>query len=175
MTPVESEFSRRGSQLTESGQSVEEFGAPEISPEEFADHMASIVANALSSTKMFEVVEVQSGIGQLHVMGRVRKDKEKPFIPNVVKPILKVMRHSSNCNGFVGKQYLLKDDDDEVRYAWVVSLASNDLRQAVSDICRSFETVVPRLEVTEAPLLGPGTPQSGGRGTGKRGASPLAG
>lgn len=176
VVPVESEFTRKKQVLNESGQNVAEFEAPEISPEEFADHMASIMANALTSTKMFEVVEVQSGIGQVHILGRVKKEKERPFIPNVVRPILKVMKHSDNCNGFVGKQFLLKDDDeDEVRFAWVVSFSSNDLRRAVTEIVQSFEAVLPRLEVTEAPLLGPGTPQSGGRTTGKRGASPVTG
>ena len=174
MTPVESEFMKKGKKINDAGQDVEEFGAPEISPEEFADHMASVLANALSGTKMFEVVEVQSGIGQVHIMGRVKKEKERPFVPNVVKPILRVMKHSDNCNGFVGKQFVLNDDDD-VRYAWIVSFSSNDLRRATSEICQSFEAVIPRLEVTEAPLMGPSTPQSGGRTTGKKGASPIAG
>lgn len=172
MTPVDNEFQKKGKRTNEVGQDVDSFEAPEISPEEFADHMASIVANSLAATKMFEVVEVQSGIGQVHVMGRVKKEKERPFVPSVVRPILKVMKHSDNCNGFVGKQFIL-NDNDEVRYAWIVSFSSNDLRRATSDICQSFEAVSPKLEVTESPLLGPGTPQSGGQKTGKRGAAPL--
>lgn len=170
---VENEFSRKNRTTTESGQDVDDFEPPDISPEEFADHTANLVANALASTKMFGVVEVRAGIGQVHVMGRVRRERERQFVDKVVMPILRVMESSDDCNGFVGKQFILKDG--AVKYAWVISFASNDLRRAASDICQAFEAVVPRIEVTEAPLLGPGTPQSGGRSTGKRGASPVAG
>jgi len=170
---VENEFSRKSKKVTESGQDVDEFEAPEISPEEFAEHTANLVANALSATKIFGVVEVRAGIGQVHVMGRVKRERERQFVDKVVLPILRVMESADDCNGFVGKQFILKDDS--VKYAWVISFASNDLRRAASDICQAFEEVVPRVEVSESPLLGPGTPQSGGRVTGKKGASPIAG
>jgi hypothetical protein len=170
---VETEFSRKNKNLTEAGQDVSEFEAPEISPEEFADHMANLVATALSSTKMFGVVEVRAGIGQVHVMGRVKRERERQFVDKVVMPVLTVMESSDDCNGFVGKQFILKDGS--VKYAWVISFASNDLRRAAAEICRAFEEVIPRVEVTESPLMGPSTPQSGGRSSGKKGASPISG
>jgi hypothetical protein len=171
MATVDREFSNRKG-TTDTGQEVEAFGAPEITPEEFAEHTANMVANALSATKMFEVVEIKAGIGQVHIMGRVKREKERNFMDRVIVPILKVMDGSDDCNGFVGKQFLLKAG--LAKYAWVISFASNDLRHAASVVCSSFEGAAPRVEVVEAPLAGPGTPQSGGRGTGRRGAAPVA-
>ena len=170
MPAAEYDFVKKQKVETDIGQDVDAFAAPEISPEEFAEHMANSVANAIVATKFFEVVEVQAGVGQIHILGRVKKEKEKTFMSQVVRPILGVI-NSDDCSGFVGKQFLLKDN--EVRYAWVVSFASNDLRHASSIVCRSFEQVVPVREVTEAPLLGRGAPQSGGRGTGRKGAAPV--
>jgi len=159
----------------ESGQDVSEFGAPEIGPEEFAEHMSNLTARALGDTKMFEVVETAHGIGQIHVMGRVKREHERKFLEDVVHPILQVMDSSETCNGFIGKQFLLKEG--VVKYAWVISYASNDLRESTYDICRAFEQVIPRREVTESPLMGPGTPAGkvgAGRGqAGSKGATPV--
>jgi hypothetical protein len=151
----------------------EEADTPETSPEEYAEGIANAVASSLASTRLFEVVEVQSGIGQIHILGRVSKDKERSFVGSVVSPILQVLENSQDsCRGFVGKQFMLKYGT--VKYAWVISFASSDLRTAASDICSSFESSVPRAEVLEAPLVGKGPPQSGGVKTGRRGASALS-
>lgn len=147
---------------------------PEITPEEYAEHMANSVAAALSSTKLFEVVEVKAGIGQIHVLGRVAKDKERNFVSQVVAPVLQVLdQQQDGCRGFIGKQFMLKYG--AVKYAWVVSFAASDLRSAASEICGSFESAIPRVEVTEAPLVGRGPPQSGGMRTGRKGASAISG
>jgi hypothetical protein len=168
---VENEFSRKSKTVTDSGQDTAEFKAPEITPEDFAEHLADATANALTATKLFGVVEVRAGVGQVHVMGRVKREKERVFVDKVVLPILQIMDESDDCNGFVGKQFILKDKS--VKYAWVISFSSNDLRRATSDICQSFEAIVPRTEVVEAPLVGTGAPQSGGRSSGRKGASPV--
>jgi len=170
MTSVDSEFEEAG-EFTETGESVAAFDAPDISPEEYAEHWAGMVANALTMTKLIGIVEVRSGIGQAHIMGRVRRDQERLFLEKVVDPILRFFEHDDGCHGFVGKQYLLKDE--VVKYAWVISFASNDLKATVGRVCQSFESAIPRLEVTESPLLGAGSPQSGGQKSGRRGASPV--
>lgn len=168
MTDVE--FGDAG-EVSETGDPLSAFDAPEISPEEHAEHWSGILANALSSTKLLGIVEVRSGIGQVHVMGRVRRDKERMFLEKVVDPVLRFFDRDEECHGFVGKQFLLKDN--EVKYAWVISFASNDLKSTVSRICQCFEGAVPRQEVTEAPLMGPGAPQSGGQKSGRKGAAPV--
>jgi len=171
------EDAQEGPHLSEAGQDISAFAAPEITPEEFAEHTANMFANALAATKMFGVVEVKAGVGQIHVMGRVKKDRERRFAKDVVYPVLLSMQKDEDCNGFVGKQFILRsetgDPDEDMKYAWVFSFASNDLKRSASDICRSFESVVPKMEVTEGPLMGPGTPQSGGIKSGKRGAAPI--
>ena len=169
MLETENEFSSEG--VTETGQDADAFEAPEIGPEEYAEHMANVLANTLQSTKIFDVVEVQAGVGQINVMGRVRRDKERTFLKKVVTPVLTVMGKNDDIEGFVGKQFIVRDG--AVKYAWVISYASNDLRAATHLVCQSFEPVTSRMEVTEAPLMGPSTPQSGGLSTGRKGASPV--
>lgn len=162
---------------TEAGQPLDAFAPPDISPEEFAEHTANMFANALAGTRMFGIVEVKAGIGQIHVMGRVKKDRERKFAKDVVYPVLRAMKKDEECNGFVGKQFVLRsetgDPEDDMKYAWVFSFASNDLKKSASELCRAFDDVVPRMEVTEGPLMGSGSPQSGGIKSGKRGASPI--
>jgi hypothetical protein len=170
MTHVDSEFDEAG-QVSETGDALSAFDAPDISPEEYAEHWAGVLANALVATKLLGIVEVRSGIGQIHIMCRVRKDQERALLENVIEPLLYFF-NCGECHGFIGKQFLLKDG--EVKYAWVISFASSELRETVSQACRSFEAAIPRLEVTEAPLLGPGSPQSGGPTSGRKGASPVS-
>jgi len=170
MSSMDGEFFSEG--RNEAGQEVSGFES-EVSPEEFAEHMANLTARNLNDTKMFETVETAHGIGQVHVLGRVKREHERQFLEKVVYPILRVMEGSEDCNGFVGKQFLLKDG--VVKYAWVISYASNDLRESTYDICRSFEAAIPRLEMTEGPLIGPGTPQgSVGAGPGQAGSKGAA-
>jgi hypothetical protein len=157
--------------VNEVGQDVTSFDAPDIGPEEYAEHMANVLANALQATKIFGVVEVQAGIGQVNVMGRVKRDSERVFLDKVVTPILVMMNKIDDVEGFIGKQFLLRDGG--VKYAWVISYASNDLKKATFAVCQAFEGAIPRLEVTESPLMGPPTPQSGGTTTGRKGASPV--
>ena len=174
MTSIETEL-MGSTGITPEGQDVNEFEEPDLSPEEYADHTAKMVASAMEATKMFGVVEVQAGVGQAHILGRVKQDKERLFAEKVVYPVLIAIKKDPNCNGFVGKQYMLKDGDkyENMRYAWVFSFASNDLRSAAHNICEAFRGAIPRMEVVEGPLMGPSTPQSGGQSSGRKGASPV--
>jgi hypothetical protein len=155
----------------ESDTTADPFAPPSLGEEDYADHTAKMVANAFEATELIEIVEVKAGIGEIHLMGRVKSKKEPMFLESVVKPILYAMQ--GTCNGHVGKQFLLKRD--EMRYGWVISFASNDLKKAASAICESIAPLRPKVESDEAPLMGTGAPQSGGRGTGRKGASPLKG
>jgi hypothetical protein len=167
---METDFGEAG-ELSETGDALSAFDAPDLSPEEYAEHWANMMANALAATKLAGIVEVRSGVGQVHVMARVRRDHERLFLEKVIEHILRFFERDDNAHGFVGKQFLIKDD--EVKYAWVISFASNDLRDTISKVCKSFEKAIPRMEVTEAPLMGPATPQSGGQKSGRRGATPV--
>lgn len=174
---VETEFMENRGRVTEAGQDIDSFEEPELTPEEFAHHTARMVANALEATKMFGVIEIQAGVGQAHIMGRVKREKERMFAESVVYPVLLAIKKDHDCNGFVGKQFLLKDGDSlpDMKYAWVFSFASNNIREAAHKVCDAFSAAIPRLEVTEGPLLGPSSPQSGGYKSGRKGASPLIG
>lgn len=170
MTSINLEFDGAG-EVTELGDGLSAFEAPEITPEEYAEHLANLTANALAATKMIKIIEVRSGLGQVHILGRIRHDRERKFLEDVVDPVLRLFSRNEDGHGFIGKQFVLKDD--KVKYAWVLSFAANDLKKMVSEVCRSFDSAVPRMEVTEAPLLGPGAPQSGGQKTGRKGATPI--
>jgi len=171
MTSFESNFEGAG-RLTETGDAVDAFNAPDITPEKYAEHLANLTANALTATKLVDLVlEVKAGIGQIHLLLRISKVNERKFLETVVEPILHLFERDEDGNGFIGKQFLLKDN--EVKYAWVVSFASNDLKDTVTRVCASFDSAILKMEVTESPLIGAGAPQSGGHGSGRRGASPV--
>ena len=167
-TELEAEFGSAGRE-TESKQDLNEFNAPNLSQEEYAEPTANITANALAATKLLEVVEVKAGIAQIHLMIRVPAKKEVTFLKKVVEPILRVT--DGVCHAFIGKQYILKSG--EMRFGWVISFSSNNLREAANTITEAIDGAIPHMEVTEAPLIGSGSPQSGGQATGRRGAHPL--
>ena len=170
---VETELMSRAGQ-TPAGQDPTHFNAPDIGPEEMAEHMAKMVANAFEATGLIEIVEVQAGIAQVSLMGRIKGKKEGTWLTSVVDPVLRAM--ATSCDGHIGKSYILKPPDPKtgkMKFGWVIAFASNDLRDAAMRICEALEPSTPHLEVTESPLLGPGTPQSGGQGSGRKGASPV--
>jgi len=166
---LEGEFTRTNS-VSEAGQDVASFDAPDLSPQDHAEHTANLVARAFESTELFEVIEVKAGVGQFHLMGRVEQTDERRFVRLIVGPCLRATSNGK-CDTFIGKQFLLKND--RTRYAWVFSFASNDLLAAAHSICDAIEPATQHLEVTESPLMGPGTPQSGGQISGRKGASPI--
>jgi hypothetical protein len=166
---LESEFRQRGQ--TDSAQDVEAFKPPDLTPEEYAEHTANQTANAFQATKLFEVVEVKAGIGQVHLLGRVRQGDERAFLDRVITPVLKAMEDTRECEGHVCKQFILKNG--QTRYAWTISFAANNLREAAHAICKAIAPAIPKLEVMESPLVGPATPVGGGAGGGRKGAIPV--
>lgn len=166
MTTLESEF------MPKKGRNEnDEFKAPDLSAEEYAEHTANQTANAFQATKLFEVVEVQAGVGRVHLLGRVKMDDEKVFLDTVITPVLKAIEASHDCEGHICKQFILKNG--KTKYAWTISFAANNLRLAAHAICESLSAAIPRLEVMEAPLVGPQVPVGGGPGGGRKGATPL--
>src|SRR5512142_1929036 len=109
MTTVETEFKRKGK--TDEGQDVDEFGAPDLSPQDYAEHTAQGCARAFENTKLIEIVEVHAGPGQIHLLGRVKKDNERIFMERVVGPVLQSFEASEQAiDGFVGKQFFWKNN-----------------------------------------------------------------
>ena len=158
--------------LTDTGQPVDAFKAPQLGDDDYADHTAKMMANALEVTRLIEVVEVQAGVGKVHLLGRVKMENERVFMDKVVDPILDAF-FDCNADGFVGKQFFKKKKGGPKKYGWVISFGSENLRDVANTICMAVEESVPRLEVMEAPLVGPSTPQSGGQRSGRKGASTI--
>jgi hypothetical protein len=145
------------------------FDAPNLSPQDYAEHTAQVIARILESTGLIEIVEVHASVGQVHLLGRVKAENEKRYVDTVVKNSLLAMRKV--CDGFIGKQYLLRED--RMVFGWVFSFGSEDLKRAAQAVADALDTLVPRREVMEAPLIGPPSPQSGGQTSGRRGASTI--
>ena len=158
--------------LTDTGQRVEEFQAPQLGDDDYADHTAKMTANALDATGLIEIVEVQAGPGKVNLLGRVKQENERVYMDKVVDPILDAF-FDCNADGFVGKQFFKRKKGGPKKYGWVISFGSESIRDAANMICQAIEESVPRLEVMEAPLVGPATPQSGGQRTGRKGASTI--
>jgi hypothetical protein len=150
------------------------YDAPDLTSEDYAEHTANQTANALQATRMFEVVEVKAGIGQVHLLGRVKQENEKAFLNKVVTPVLRALEESNGgCAGHICKQFIRKNG--KTKYAWTVSFASADLRSASHLICEALSGAVVGREVLEAPLVGPPTPLGGGPLGGRKGATPVRG
>jgi hypothetical protein len=165
---------------TESGQDISVFDAPDLTPEEMTKHTAGIIANALEETGLIEVREVQVNmVNQVHLLARVQAKHASTVAQKVVDTLLIRTDDDPEIDAFFGKQYIRKMDEETKRkklaFAWVFSFASKDLRYMAQVVCDAIEEAVPRkkLDVLEAPLLGPGTPQS--TGPGSKGARPVRG
>lgn len=160
--------------VTEEGQHVGSFEAPNLDEEDYAEHTAKMTANALEATRLIEIMEVKAGPGQVHLLGRVKKNDERDFMEKVVWPSLEAS-WDNNVDTHIGKQFFLRNNKTQRRYGWVVSFAHTDLRAAANAICQSFAGAAVRFEVSEAPLQGSGTPEGvvegGGKGAGRKGAS----
>lgn len=137
--------------------------------DESPDRYATEVANLLHGTNIFEIVEVKAGAGQIHLMGRVKGASQKRFLSKVVEPVLYAVE--GKCKEHVGTQYFLRNG--KTRYGWVMSFTSKDLAAVAEAIRGVLEPS--QGEIMEAPLMGPGTPQSGGQRSGRKGAAPLRG
>jgi hypothetical protein len=64
----------------------------------------------------------------------------------------------------------------KLKYGWVLSFGSKDVRRTAQYVGEALDKAIPRYEVLEAPLIGPGTPVGSPTGkTGKKGAMPIRG
>lgn len=159
--------------VTETGQRVEDFAAPDISTQEYAEHTANQAATAFQATKLFQVIEVKAGVGQVYLLGRVKKEDEKRFVDDVVDAALTAMDDERGCEGHICKQYM--KHHGVVKYAWNITFAARDVRAAAHAICHALDPLIPRKEVTKMPMQGPATPTNSGAGSKGKGASPVAG
>lgn len=156
---------------TDFGVDVNEFDAPNLSPEDLAERATGVLATAFEATRVFDVIERKYRFGEVQLMGRVSPGNESLFAKGILKPVL-LMAAEKGHELFTGKQFFIKSGTKDIRYAWVVALSSDDLREAVKDICEVIDRVCPSatVDVTEVPLLGPSTPVGG---SGVKGASPV--
>jgi hypothetical protein len=157
------------------------FESGDLSLEELAQHVAGAFANVLERTGLVEVREMHHSVGQCHFLCRV-KDKNKRQWRDLTKRMLVVMERV--CDGFIGTQeiVLLKPgapegstnpDDYDHRFGHLISIGAQDLKSAAEAVAQTIVEAGPTRykEVTEAPMLGRGAPQSGGRATGRKGAN----
>lgn len=157
---------------TELDQDLEDFEAPDIAPEDIAEHCAGILTRLVESTGIAEVVDTKAAVGQIHVMCRVKMENEKRLANGFLEPVLLATR--GVCDVFLGKQFFLKENTDTMVYAWTFGFGSDDL----VSVLKLIEVVVDDMrpstkEVTEVPLMGPGSPQGFVGKGGKKGAAPL--
>lgn len=174
MTSLESEFGR-GVHEAELGGGPDEFDPPDLSPQDYAERSANIMAEAFQKTGLVEIAQIQAGVGQVHLLGRVKD--EKKFIDNAVFPVLEAI--DEDCDTFMGIQYFLKEGAVQKskgrRYGWVLSFSSPNMDKVLQEVCGILDEMSGKDELMEMPLVGRAAPQSGGRGSGRRGASPLGG
>ena len=143
----------------------------EVSKEE---HYANMIANALEATGLItKVKEVKFAVGQMYFLCRVDKAAARRFVRGPGEGALR--RFKGHCQVFVGTQYFIDEDTDELRFGWLVGFTFDptELREVVEGIDAVLSKYTSKIEVLESPLMGPGTP-SGGPGRGK-GAAPIRG
>ena len=171
MTSLEREFTRG---LEDDSEDHDAFEAPELSPQDYAERSANIMADAFQKTGLVEIAQVQANVGQIHLLGRVRD--EKSFIDNAVFPIMEAV-DGDDCDTFMGIQYFLKEGavSNRRRYGWVLSFSSPSIDKVLRKVCGVLEGLIEKKELMEMPLVGRPAPQSGGQSSGRRGASPLGG
>lgn len=159
--------------LTEAGQRVDDFAAPDISTQEYAEHTANQAAAAFQATKLFQIIEVKAGVGQVYLLGRVKREDEKRFVEDIVDAVLLTMEEERGCEVHVCKQYMRHHG--KVAYAWNITFAARDVRAAAHAICNAIEPFIPRKEVAKMPMHGPATPVNSGAGSKSRGAAAVRG
>jgi hypothetical protein len=137
--------------------------------EDHDKQLADLLARVLESTKLMEVVETKLSVGQIYFLCRVEQKSAKELMSTYGFPILEEANKPKTFDCFIGTQYLV-DKRGEHRYAWVFGVGSDDLPDASRRICDIVSANAPKLEVTEAPLVGPPSPSGSVKG-GRRGVS----
>lgn len=124
---------------------------------------------ALAGTKMLEIVETKHGLQEVHTILRVYREKERSFLAGPVKRILQLTQDKVDV--FVGRQYILSEND-ELRQQFVLSLSGPRLEELLLVLEDNITSQNPKIEVEEAPLMGPSTPR-GSVESGQKGARPV--
>lgn len=146
------------------------------SPIEHAEQLARILADALESTGLIEIIEPKAAVNTIHLMARVQRQHERDVIHTIARNMLQSVAAHEEI--YIGKSFFLRNG--KMRYAWVFSVASDNLEDLVDVLVASIEesyddheeeATLKKVDVMEAPLLGPRTPQSSSY-PGARGASP---
>jgi hypothetical protein len=159
---------------------LEDEESADPSPAELAERHADVMAAAFQKTGLVEIAQVRAAIGQVHLLARVKEENEKRFVDDVVFPVLE-STYGSCDDSFFGTQYFLSMQDGGTpttsrrRYGWVLSFSSSNMEKTLRDVCGVLDRLAQRKELLEMPLVGQPAPQSGGRASGRKGASPVGG
>jgi hypothetical protein len=171
MTSLESEF--LGQEVDDLEDEGAEYESPDLSPQDYAERAADIMAQAFQKTGLIEVAQTKAAVGQIHLLGRVKD--EKSFVDNAVFPVLEAV--DDDCESFIGIQYFLKEgavsNSRRRRYGWVISFSSPDMDKTLRDVCGVLDDLYQKNELMEVPLVGKAAPQSGGSRSGRKGAAPV--
>lgn len=169
MTSLESEFLGE----LEGEEEHIDYGSPDLSPQDYAERAADIMAQAFQKTGLIDIAQTKAAVGQIHLLGRVKD--EKSFVDRVVFPVLEAV--GDECESFVGIQYFLQDgavaDSRRRRYGWVISFSSPDTDKTLREVCDILGDLCQKNELLELPLVGKAAPQSGGSTSGRKGAAPV--
>jgi hypothetical protein len=157
----------------------------EGTPEQEMDHVAGMVANVITSSHFFEVVELsvsaQYSPAEVRLWGRVKFENEKMFIAEVVKPLLRASKPEKDFNADISKLYVEREDIRSpggyaVLYGWRLVFSSSNAATILKEVGASVMTLSPQHhQVVEIPMLGAGPPAGNGPMGGRRGVTPVRG
>lgn len=128
------------------------------------EEAAKEISTHLERTGLFESRDTSFSPGQVHILGRVKKEDQKVWVHTVYKGLLYACKKDgTDC--FLGNQYMLDDKTGTMLFGWVVSLSGKDparLVDVVSSALDDLDVGAPEPDVI--PVLG---------GRGRRNVSPV--
>jgi hypothetical protein len=157
-------------------QDISMFEAPELSDEDYTEHSAGIIANALDRTGLVEIYEITvEKTNQFVLSARVKTESEKDFITKILRSIQ--MKTYGQMETFFCQHYFIKELKGgklQQVFSWKLAFGGIESRDAAKLVSEAIDDIIPKMEVMESPLLGPGTPQGvvGGK---SKGASTIRG
>jgi hypothetical protein len=140
----------------------------ELTEEHFSEHVFGVIATELERTKLLQIAEKEHrDTGKFDYLCRVKGDQIRVFQHRLLEPLHRAAK--GNFEIYTAHEFFLKDD--RWVQGWHLYFAGADSREMARIITSTIEDNFPRPEVIESPLMGPGSPQSGGRGTGRKGVA----
>jgi hypothetical protein len=103
------------------------------------------------------------------------KTEDVPQLQGLIRSLVWAL-NGTEYQEHIGTKYIPRKGpkgEHNVVYGWLFCFMGPDPLQMSRLVCGAIEEVFPPLEVMESPLMGPGTPQSGGSTSGKKGAAPV--